>query len=203
MTFNLNDLNLIAPELFLLGAICVILIADLFVSPERRGLTHFLAILSLIGCAVLTLRLPGAASDAPRQLAFAGMFVRDGVGDVLKLFIYLSSALVFVYARPYLAAPRPWTGEFYVLCLFAVLGMMLLVSANNLVMIYLGLELLALASYALVALDRDSALGREAAMKYFVLGALASGMLLYGMSLTYGGAHSLDLGTIHARIAGG
>jgi NADH-quinone oxidoreductase subunit N len=106
MNFNVNDLNLLAPELFLLGAICVILIADLFVSAERRGLTHFLALLSLVGCAVLTLRLPGAAGDAPRQMAFAGMFVRDGVGDVLKLFIYLSSALVFVYARPYLAARR-------------------------------------------------------------------------------------------------
>jgi NADH-quinone oxidoreductase subunit N len=203
MNFDPNDLNLLAPELFLLGAICVILIADLFIPPERRGLTHFLAILSLIGCAVLTLRLPGAASAAPRQMAFANMFVRDGIGDVLKLFIYLSTALVFVYARPYLAARRLWNGEFYVLCLFAVLGMMLLVSAANLVMVYLGLELLALASYALVALDRDSGLASEAAMKYFVLGALASGMLLYGMSLVYGGAHSLDLATIQGRIAGG
>src|SRR5947207_3307121 len=132
MNFVVNDLNLLAPELFLLGAICVILLADLFVAAERRGLTHFLAILALVGCAVLTLRLPGAATGGARQMAFAGMFVRDGVGDVLKLFIDLSVALVFVYARPYLAARRLWTGEFYVLCLFAVLGMMLLVSAANL-----------------------------------------------------------------------
>ena len=201
--FNPHDFALIAPELFLLGAACFLLLIDAFLGAERRGFTHALAILTLIACAVLTLRLPGAAEPMAQQLAFNGMFVRDGVGDVLKLFIYLVTAMVFIYAKPTLAARNLWCGEFYALVLFAVLGMLLLVSARNLVMIYLGLELLTLSSYALVALNRDSPLSSEAAMKYFVLGALASGLLLYGMSLTYGGAQSLDLAQISMKISRG
>src|SRR5436190_23308814 len=108
MNFVVNDLTLLAPELFLLGAICVILLADLFVAAERRGLTHFLAILALVGCAVLTLRLPGAATGGARQMAVAGMFGRDGGGDVLKRFIDLSVAPGLVHARPSLPAPRLW-----------------------------------------------------------------------------------------------
>jgi len=201
--FTTQDLFLLAPEIFLLGSICVLLLVDQFIPQERRGVTHFVAIAVLIGCGVLTLRMPGAATYANAIPAAGGMVVRDGLGDVLKLFLYLTTALSFLYARPYLAARNLWSGEFYALCLFALLGMMLLVSASNLVMIYLGLELMALSSYALVAIDRDSPISSEAAMKYFVLGALASGVLLYGMSLTYGGAQSLDLMEIQRRIAGG
>jgi NADH-quinone oxidoreductase subunit N len=201
--FNPHDFVLIAPELLLLVAVCFLLLVDLFVPQERRGFTHVLAILALVACAVLTMRLPGAAEGGARQFAFGGMFIRDGVGDVLKLFIDLTMIMVFIYARPSLAARGLWSGEFYALGLFAVLGMLLLVSAGNLVMIYLGLELLSLSTYALVALNRDSPLSSEAAMKYFVLGALASGLLLYGMSLVYGAAHSLDLAQIHGKIVAG
>src|SRR5690606_32515384 len=109
---------------------------------------------------------------------FSETFQRDGAGDLLKLFIYLVTAAAFIYAKPYLSERGLFKGEFYMLCLFAVLGMMLMVSAGNLIVVYLGLELLALSSYALVAFGRDNRLASEAAIKYFVLGALASGMLL-------------------------
>ncbi len=186
------------PEIFLLSATCALLLTDLFVSQERRGLVHFLALGILAATAILTLRgVPGVA--LPTRV-FAGAFQRDGVGDLLKLFIYLLTALTFVYAKPYLQDRGLFKGEFYLLCLFAVLGMMLLVSAGNLVMIYLGLELLALSSYALVAFDRDNRLATEAAIKYFVLGAMASGMLLYGISMLYGVAGSVDLAQVYDAV---
>ncbi len=192
------DLLPLVPEIFMLGAICALLMTDLFVSRERRGLIHFLALAILAAAAVLTLRgVPGVA--LPTRV-FEGAFVRDGAGDLLKLFIYLMTAIAFIYARPYLKDHKLFKGEFYLLCLFAVLGMMLLVSAGNLIMVYLGLELLALSSYALVALDRDNARATEAAIKYFVLGALASGMLLYGMSLLYGVAASVDLPRVYEAV---
>jgi len=185
----------LVPEIFLLCAICALLLTDLFVRNERRGLIHFLAIAILAATAILTLRgVPGVA--LPTRV-FSGAFQRDAVGDLLKLFIYLLTALTFVYAKPYLKDRNLFKGEFYLLCLFAVLGMMLLVSAGNLIMVYLGLELLALASYALVAFDRDNPRATEAAIKYFVLGALASGMLLYGMSMLYGVAGGVDLARVY------
>jgi NADH-quinone oxidoreductase subunit N len=194
-----SDFIPLTPELFLLGATCVLLLADLFISDARRGLTHFLGLLTLVATAALTLR-NGVATEA--VTAFGGMFIRDGVADVLKVFALLVTGAAFVYAKPYLQDRGLFKGEFYVLCLFAVLGIMLLVSAGNLISVYMGLELLALSSYALVALDRDSKLATEAAMKYFVLGALASGMLLYGMSMIYGATGSLDIATIHAAVGG-
>jgi NADH-quinone oxidoreductase subunit N len=195
---NASDFSLLTPELFLLGAACGLLLLDLFISDARRGMTHFLGLLSLLTTIALVLR-DGVAADA--ATAFGGMFIRDGVADVLKVFILLVSGAVFVYAKQYLIDRGLFRGEFYVLCLFAVLGMMVLVSAGNLVTVYLGLELLALSSYALVALDRDSRLATEAAMKYFVLGALASGMLLYGMSMLYGATGTLDIAGVQAGIA--
>jgi NADH-quinone oxidoreductase subunit N len=185
------------PELFLLGATCALLLIDLFVTDARRGLTHFLALVVL--AVTLTLVLRGA--DAEAVSAFGGMFLKDAPSDIMKAFILLTTAASFIYARQYLKDRGLFKGEFHVLCLFAVLGMMILVSAGNLVTVYLGLELLALSSYALVAMHRDSAVASEAAMKYFVLGALASGMLLYGMSMIYGATGSLDLSTIHAASA--
>jgi NADH-quinone oxidoreductase subunit N len=128
------------------------------------------------------------------------MFIRDGVAEILKVFASLCTILVFIYARPYLIDRKLFVGEFYTLMIFAVIGVMLLVSAGNLIMIYLGLELLTLSSYALVALNRDSKLSSEAAIKYFVLGALASGMLLYGMSMVYGATNTLDLMQLHTAI---
>lgn len=191
----------LAPELFLLGATCVILLLDLFLSDQRRGLVHLLAILTLVATGILTFR-QGGAGALPDATAFGGMFIRDTAGDVLKLVIYLVTGAAFVYAKPWLIDRGLFKGEFYVLALFAVLGMMILVSAGSLITVYLGLELLALSSYALVAMDRDNRLAAEAAMKYFVLGALASGMLLYGMSMIYGASGgSLDLGTIYTVAA--
>ena len=129
------------------------------------------------------------------------MFVRDDMSDVLKAGACVLTALALVYAWPFLRQRGLYKGEVAVLMLFAVAGMMLLISAGNLVMVYLGLEMLALCSYALVAIDRDSAIASEAAMKYFVLGSLSSGLLLYGLSLLYGATGTLDLAQLHAAIA--
>jgi NADH-quinone oxidoreductase subunit N len=196
-----NDVLPLTPELFLLGATCAILLIDLFLSPTRRGMTHFLAVGALIFTAVLTLRPQGALADGQTVTAFGGMFIRDSLSDVLKMAIYLTSIAVFTYAKPYLKHHKLFQGEYYALSLFGVLGMMLMVSAGNLLTLYLGLEMLALCSYALVALNRDSSLSSEAAMKYFVLAALASGMLLYGMSMIYGATGTLDLNAIHGKVA--
>ncbi|MFO1493227.1 MAG: NADH-quinone oxidoreductase subunit NuoN [Lysobacterales bacterium] len=195
-----SDLIPLLPEIFLLCMTSVILIVGLYVDEKRRGLVHFLATLTLVLAAVLTLR---DFSVGQRYTALGGMFIRDGVGDILKLFVYLSTAIVFVYAKYYLRAHKLFVSEFYLLALFAVLGMCLLISGGNLLSVYLGLELLALSSYAMVALDRDSPVAAESAMKYFVLGALASGLLLYGMSILYGVTGSLDLTTIADRLSSG
>jgi len=132
---------------------------------------------------------------------FANLFVRDTASDVLKIGVYLVAGASFVYAKPYLQDRGLFKGEFYVLGLFAVLGMMLMISSGSMLTLYLGLELLALSSYGLVGMDRDNPRSAEAAMKYFVLGSLASGMLLYGMSMVYGATGSLQLGEIHAAAA--
>jgi NADH-quinone oxidoreductase subunit N len=180
---------------------CVILLADLFISDERRGLTHMLAVLTLLFAAILTIRVMLPAGEV--IYAFSDTFIRDRFGDVLKVFSYIILAGVFVYAKHYLRRFKLFKGEFYTLSLFALLGVMVMISASNLITVYLGLELLALSSYALVALDRDSRFGSEAAMKYFILGSLASGLLLYGMSLIYGATGSLDLATISQALGGG
>jgi NADH-quinone oxidoreductase subunit N len=201
MPFNLHDIVLALPEDFLLGATCLILLVDLFVKPSQRAITHWLSLAALLVTMALIL-----CDDEPAGKAFNGMYLHDGVAAVLKVFILGTTAAVFVYGRGYLRDRALYVGEFYLLCLFATLGGMLLVSAGNLVMVYLGLELLTLSSYALVALNRDSALSSEAAMKYFVLGALASGLLLYGMSMIYGATGTLDLAQIQMAgtlVAGG
>ncbi len=196
------DLLLIAPELWILTMTCVILFVDLFIKEERRAIIHLLAVATLIFAAIITLRGDYSQGDTDTALAFSGSFVRDQMGDMLKVFSYLVLAVVFVYAKFYLREFRMFRSDFYTFSLEALLGIMLLISANNLIMIYLGLELLALSSYALVALDRNSRRGSEAAMKYFVLGSVASGMLLYGMSMIYGATGSLDLATISAAASG-
>jgi NADH-quinone oxidoreductase subunit N len=190
------DLLPMLPELVVLGGACLVLLLDMFATGRGRALLFWTALATLIAGAAMVLR-NGGFDNAPAIAVFSGMFVRDLMGDVLKLAILAVSAIAFVYARPYLADRKLSRGAFYILCLFAILGMMLLVSAGNLVTVYLGLELLALSSYALVAMNRDSAIGSEAAIKYFVLGALSSGMLLYGMSLLYGATGTLDLAGIY------
>jgi NADH-quinone oxidoreductase subunit N len=184
---------LAAPEFWVLTMACVILVADLFIAEERRGIIHMLAVITLVFAAIITLRADYTSDGARSALAFSGSFIRDPMGDVLKLFSYFILAIVYVYSKFCLRQFRMFRSDFYTLSLFALLGVMLLISANNLVMIYLGLELISLSSYALVAFDRDSRKGSEAAMKYFVLGSMASGMLLYGMSMIYGATGSMDL----------
>jgi NADH-quinone oxidoreductase subunit N len=128
------------------------------------------------------------------------MFIDDSLADVLKLMIYLGTAIIFVYSRQYLQLRNMFRGEFYALVLFAMVGMMIMVSGGSMLSLYVGLELLSLSMYALVALDRDNAQATEAAMKYFVLGALASGMLLYGMSMIYGMTGALNIADINASL---
>jgi NADH-quinone oxidoreductase subunit N len=198
---TLAELQLALPEIFVLSMACVVLLADLFISQERRGLTHLLAVLTLVFAAILTLRVMVPPGEV--MYAFSGTFIRDRFGDVLKVFSYIILAGVFVYAKHYLRSFNLFKGEFYTLSLFALLGVMVMISSANLITVYMGLELLALSTYALVALDRDSRFGSEAAMKYFILGSLASGLLLYGMSLIYGATGSLDLATISASLTGG
>jgi NADH-quinone oxidoreductase subunit N len=193
---TLNDIYIMAPEFFLVGAACVLLLADAFMKPHERHWLHWMSILVL----AFTLFLLVFRQTDGTITAFNGMFIRDGVARILKVFALLSTILVFIYGRPYLKDRKLFVGEFYTLMIFAVIGVMLLVSAGNLIMIYLGLELLTLSSYALVALNRDSKLSSEAAIKYFVLGALASGMLLYGMSMVYGATGTLNLAQLHTAI---
>ena len=185
------------PEIFVLAMACTILILDLFLKDKDRTITYLMSLATLVGAAILTISLAGEG----RELTFNDTFVVDPMGNVLKVFIYLITAAVFVYSRQYLQLREMYRGEYFVLGLFGVLGMMVMVSAHSMLTIYLGLELLALALYAMVAFQRDSLHATEAAMKYFILGALASGMLLYGMSLVYGMAGSLDLAEVGAYVA--
>lgn len=176
-------------ELYLLGMVCVILVVDLFVSDDKRVVTYALTQLALAGAFTITFI---TATGQP-VYTFSGMFVDDLMSDVLKMLVYIAVMVMLVYSRPYVAARGMFRGEFFVLTMFSTLGMMVMISANHLLSLYLGLELLSLSLYAMVALQRDSATATEAAMKYFVLGALASGMLLYGMSMLYGATGNLEI----------
>lgn len=196
--FNPADLTAILPELVLLGATCAILLIDLFIKPSQRDITHWLSIATLGLTSWLVCK--GAPEQVQGVTAFNGMFLHDGISVVLKQFTLLTSGFSLFYARNYMRERSLLVGELYLLILFATLGMMLLVSAGSLITVYLGLELLALSSYALVAMNRDSAVSAEAAIKYFVLGALASGLLLYGMSMIYGATGTLDLAAITAKF---
>ena len=169
-------------EIFLTIALCVILVVDTFLKQEQRIITFRLAILALIGAAFCTAYF---GVDGP-VTTFNDAYIADPAGNVLKLFAYLIVGIIFLYSRDYLIREGLFKGEFFVLGLFGLLGVMVIISSNNLLIIYLGLELLSLSLYALVAFDRDSGLAAESAMKYFVLGAIASGALLYGISLLYG-----------------
>ena len=194
MNFAMNDLVAASAEIFVLAMACLILIVDLFVKNPRRTATFVLTILTLLGAAFLTFQLGSAGQGG---FAFNNMVVNDLFGNLLKLILYLSVIVTLFYARDYLLERAPMArGEFYVLTLFATLGMMVMISANSFLTIYVGLELLSLSLYAMVAMNRDSVRSIEAAMKYFVLGALASGFLLYGMSMIYGATGSLELNRI-------
>jgi NADH-quinone oxidoreductase subunit N len=187
------------PEIFVLAMVSLILVIDAAVDDSKRYIAYVLSLVTLAGAAFLTLR---DFSTMP-VLALGGLFIDDPLSDVLKLFLYLTVAVVLVYSRDYLQQRGLYKGEFFVLALFAQLGMMVMVSASHFLTLYLGLELLSLSLYAMVALQRDSGVATEAAMKYFVLGALASGMLLYGMSMVYGVTGSLALADIAQNLSDG
>ncbi|HUX31776.1 MAG TPA: NADH-quinone oxidoreductase subunit NuoN [Thiobacillus sp.] len=187
------------PEIFVLAMVSLILVIDAAVDDSKRYVAYVLSLATLAGAAFLT------ANDFSTMpvLALGGLFIDDPLSDVLKLCLYLTVAVVLVYSRDYLRVRGLYKGEFFVLALFALLGMMVMVSASHFLTLYLGLELLSLSLYAMVALQRDSGVASEAAMKYFVLGALASGMLLYGMSMVYGVTGSLALADIAQNLSDG
>jgi len=191
----------IFPEALLLVMACVIAIVDLGVKSPLRTLTYVLSVLSLL-CIAAIEAIFGASGLT--LYGFSNMVVSDSMSAWLKCFASLAVIVSLVYARPYaLSRDMLRGGELFTLSLFGLLGMFVMISGNNLLVIYLGLELLTLSSYALVALRRDKAQATEAAMKYFVLGAMASGFLLYGMSMLYGATGTLDITMIHQAIAAG
>ncbi|MBI5436841.1 MAG: NADH-quinone oxidoreductase subunit NuoN [Nitrosomonadales bacterium] len=199
MNFVISDLVPVLPEVFVLAMACVILIADLLIKQSGRLVTYMLVQLTLLGCSLIIV----GTHENGVVYAFHNMFVDDLMSDVLKLLTCLALSMMLAYSRLYLTARGLFTGEFMVLVLFAMLGMMVMISANNFISLYLGLELLSLSLYTLVALQRDSATAIEAAMKYFVLGALASSLLLYGMSMLYGATGTLELGALTQAIQSG
>jgi NADH-quinone oxidoreductase subunit N len=198
-SYNMAPLH---AEIFLVVAACAILLIDMFSKDEKRNLTYILSLLTLAGCAVFTWIDFRAGTTT---YTFYNMFVSDPMANLLKLFTYLAVGVTLVYSRQYSGERGMMSGhmggEFYVLALFTTLGQMIMISGNNMLPIYLGLELMSLSLYALVAMRRDHAISTEASMKYFILGSLASGFMLYGISMIYGATGSLDLTTIAQKVA--
>ena len=186
-------------EIFLLVMACAILIVDLFVVSQQKTVTYLLVQLTLVGLALITM----ATHHMGVTHLFHNMFVSDLMSDVLKMLSYITVSMILVYSRNYLLTRGLFTGEFMVLTLFSLLGMMVMISASHFLSMYIGLELMTLSLYAMVALQRDSAIATEAAMKYFILGALASGLLLYGMSMLYGATGTLDVNAVSGAIKHG
>lgn len=182
--------------MFILAMACIALLVDLFIPKNLRIITFLLVEVALIGAAIISCIL----YSLPTTYTFNGMYVHDHIASLLKIIIYITSFFAFIYARQYIKARHIQEGEYYVLGLFAVLGMMVLVSASSLLIIFLGLELSSLPLYTMIAMRRDSAVCSEAAIKYFVLGGMASGILLYGMSMLYGATNSIDLTDIAQTI---
>ena len=196
MSFETPNFIPALPEIFVLSMACIVLLVDAFRRDEDRFVTYLLTQATLIGALIITISLHTSMPET----TFSGAYVKDAMSDVLKVFIYIVSFVALLYSRQYLKERGLNKGEYYVLSLFAVLGMMVMVSAADMLILYVGLELLSLCLYAMVAFNRDSAVSSEAAMKYFVLGALASGLLLYGMSLFYGVTGSLNMSEISESL---
>ena len=194
---NAMDYLVAAPEMTLLSLLCVVLIADLFIDSEHRALTFWFSMLALAGTlAALYWTMPEA-----RTVIFSGSYVSDSLSQILKIAAVIFVAISFLYSRDYLRANDLNKGEFYLLGMFGLLGMMIMMSANSLLTMYLGLEMMALSLYALVAIDRNNVTSAEAAMKYFILGAIASGALLYGISWIYGVTGTVQFHEIAAAIS--
>jgi NADH-quinone oxidoreductase subunit N len=194
--FSSPELALALPEIYLTAAICVVLMFDLFVAGRNTGRTATFTLAVLLVGAVITWR-QGIDS---RSVIFHGLYVADPVSSLLKTCAFVFTAMALFFSRNYLARRGLMKGEYYVLTLSALLGVLVMASAPNLLSIYIGVELLSLSLYAIVAFDRESGVAAEAAIKYFVLGALASGTLLFGMSVLYGMSGSLDLGQLSAKL---
>ena len=195
--FTPPDLMPALPEMVMLGMTCLVLVVDLFLPQEKRGFTLLLSVLTLllaIGAVVVVAPVDTISS-------FGGSFVLDQLAVVLKIAVCAITILVFVYSRDYLADHSIYKGEYYVLGLFATLGMMVMISAHSFLLVYLGLELLSLSLYAMIAFNRDSLRASESAMKYFVLGAMASGLLLYGISIFYGVTGTLDITQLSTAVS--
>ncbi|KLT72855.1 NADH:ubiquinone oxidoreductase subunit N [Neisseria arctica] len=193
---NWTDLNLIPamPEIVLLSALGIVLLVDLWTSDKNRNLTHILSLLTLVVTAATQwmVWMPQSVST------FSGMYIADGMSQLSKMVMYAAMFAMFIYAKPYNQSRKIFNGEFYILALFALTGMSVMVSAGHFLTAYIGLELLSLSLYAMIALRRDSGNAAEAALKYFVLGALASGLLLYGISMVYGATGSLEFASVLA-----
>ena len=197
MTGLLENIHLALPEIIILVSACMALLGDLFLRNYVRSIAFICACIGLASATVVTFIFMGQFNT----IILNGLFISDDLGQLMKLFIYLTVFLSFVYSQNYLAERQMPSGDYYVLGLFSTLGMMALVSAHSLLTLYLGLELLSLPLYAMTAIRRTNADASEAAMKYFVMGSIASGMLLYGISLLYGATGYLDLHDIAKAIA--
>ncbi|MEL6710261.1 MAG: NADH-quinone oxidoreductase subunit NuoN [Pseudomonadota bacterium] len=193
------DLYLALPEIFLLSSACLILIIDAFLHRGTKTTTYLLSLAALAGTFLLTLHV----STPDTQLLFADSYIRDPASDLIKLGLLAVTFLALIYARDDLLEQDLLRGEYFTLVLFATLGMLVIASAYSFLTLYLGLELLALSLYSLVPFNRDSPTGSEAGIKYFVLGALASGMLLYGISMLYGATSALTFAEVAAAIQAG
>ena len=198
---NWTDLNLMPamPEIVLLSALGIVLLVDLWTSDKNRYITHVLSLIALVAAAAAQwlVWVPQSVST------FSGMYIADGMSQLSKMVMYAATFALFVYAKPYNQVRDMFRGEFYTLTLFALSGMSVMVSAGHFLTAYIGLELLSLSLYAMIALRRDSADAAEAALKYFVLGALASGLLLYGISMVYGATGSLEFASVLANAYDG
>ena len=192
----LDNLHLVFPEIIILVTACLALFAELFIQSRRSFVVLIISAVGLILAALISYLYMGQYP----VVILHGLFVSDDMAQLMKLFILASVLLCFVYSGHYMRERHIPSGDFYVLALFSTLGMMILVSAHSLLTVYLGLELLSLPLYAMTAIQRRHADGSEAAMKYFVMGSIASGMLLYGMSLLYGATGHLDLSSIANTI---
>ena len=191
--FETPDLNLLTTEIFMLIMACVVLVVDLFVKDKEHTLTYYLTLATMIVGFYLTAQNGLVVTP---EIAYAGTYIQDSMSILLKLSIFIIAFIVTIYSRPYINEREILRGEYYMLVVFATLGALILVSAHSLLTIYLGLELMTLSTYAMVASHRDSSEASEAAMKYFVMGAVASAFMLFGMSLVYGGAATLEIGKI-------
>ena len=194
--FTHPDLLPALPEMVMLGMTCLVLVVDLFLPQDKRGFTLLLSVATL----VLTIFAVLAVAPVGSISSFGGSFVLDQLAVVLKVATCIVAILVFVYSREYLIDHDIYRGEYYVLGLSATLGMLIMISAHSFLLIYLGLELLSLSLYAMIAFNRNSLSASESAMKYFVLGAMASGLLLYGISIFYGITGTLDINSVAAAI---